>query len=247
MAITAKDVERTITASLKYMPDHLTAQEIANEAGELMVNMRAWNWLKAATTTLTLTADQAYVDLPSDFARIIYLEMSSSRTQSIYPATYREIVELRTAAIGQPQDYVYTVAANQGVGAPTYRLELFPTPASTAANALTLAYSAGWTEISTDTTALSMPVWIEGLYKQIVRAIVRGLSREDNAEAAGDFSGMERRLELIEQGPQMRYAKRRDTELMPNRGTLRNGIASMDGHAGRASWFWDRSVTGPTP
>jgi hypothetical protein len=246
MALTAKDVERTILATLKYMPDHLTAQEVANEAGEYLVGMRAWNWL-LQTTVLDFVADQNYVALPNNFRSLVYLELSSSRTQSIYPATLREIVELRTAGIGQPQDYVYAISARQQVGAPIYSIELFPTPGSDGDDALTLVYRAGWQEVSSDTTTFSMPEWIESLYKQIVRAMVRGLTDEDKAEAMGDFSGMGRRLEAIEQGPHYRNAKRKDTELSPSRGTLRNGIASYDGMAGRASWFWDRSVTGPSP
>lgn len=106
-------------------------------------------------------------------------------------------------------------------GEPRARLEIWPDPGADDDAALTVYYRAGWETLDEDSHFISIPVWIQPLYIQLLRAFARGYERED-------VSSLSQRCMEILAGPLFRAATRRDGMMQPEYGELRNGAAEME-------------------
>jgi len=238
MTITAKQAIRHIRSSLSGDPD-IDGIELVNTAGKLMYGLRSWNFRQRGPVTAGFTASQAFVELPANFGEMTSIRMTNGLTTNIHQATMDELVGYRVESIGNPRDFWYAVSfENLAVGGTRIvpRLELYPTPSTTDATALTYAYRARWVEATSDDEILAgVPELAEPLYIRMCRQLARSYDDEDvvaYTESLGSIRASE----------EFRSAIQQDVNLRKSYGTLLNGIAQVDVDAG----FWDRQVGAPS-
>lgn len=146
--------------------------------------------------------------------------------QSAELTTLAQILDYRTHAV-PVSNFVrflalsYQHAGGSG-GAQTPRLEVYPTPTAALSGALTLFYRAGWTDLSDDVDAVSVPPWIEALYLQVLAAFARGLEEEDEAP-------LSTRLLEVRAGALFEAAVRDDADLEPSLGSILGGAVPSYG------------------
>jgi hypothetical protein len=216
--------------------------EILNKAGEYLVGMRPWKWLQGATASVDFVASQSYADLPSGLLRIIAADMADGFVSRLEPVSLQTLLELRVANLGTQSVYYWALSHHQagsGGGAPTPRMELWPTPTSNETGAITVFYVSGWATIDDENDQLSIPRWIEGLYIQVLRAYARGWEMED-------LGSLEDRLSVVRGSTLFRQAADIDQTFQGTVGVIRNGaVQSLYGRR-RGSW-WDVSISGVGP
>jgi hypothetical protein len=83
-------------------------------------------------------------------------------------------------------------------------------------------YRAGWKAISNDTDLISIPVWVEPTYIQILRAFARGYEEED-------ATALDERLLAVAVGVLFKSAMDRDGMVQPHYGRMRGGGAMREG------------------
>ncbi len=203
-------------------------EDVVNLAGEWLVSIKAWNWLRRQPYTLTCTADQSYVELPDDFGKLHNLYASDNNTP-LDQVTFEEIDELRSgiAVTGSPRSFALGYVEGPP---PTPVLELYPTPSS--AETLVLRYSAGWTPIDDD-SEIDIPPWLHLQFLEAVRVMALGFEEHDNATCSA-------RLQEIARSEQMMYAKAKDGMSQSVLGQLRNGAAQM-----QRGWYHNFTIEGP--
>jgi hypothetical protein len=100
-------------------------------------------------------------------------------------------------------------------------LEVYPTPTADKENAFTLYFRGGWSQPLVENDALAIPVWLEMLFLEMLRAVARGTYEEDE----GTIS---ERLAAVVNGPVFLSARKRDLAISPpDIGPLRNTAISM--------------------
>lgn len=109
-------------------------------------------------------------------------------------------------------------------GEPRPIMEIWPTPATDDASALTIFYRSGWIRVEDDNDLIQIPEWMEALYKSILRAFGRGQEEEDEGT-------VEARLQSVVQGAIMASCIARDSKIQPNVGPIRNSAVSASGTA----------------
>lgn len=201
---------------------------IVNTAGQWIVGVFPWTFLDRPAANLDFVAGQTYCSLPTDFGALIGVEFPSI-IGTYHPSSLSEINQLRrfpyissALAIWGAVDF----SAGTVVGAPTPRLEVYPTPTSNLAAALSLVYRADWVQVASDTDHIIIPPYMEPVFIETVRAYALGWEEGENASMA-------RRLSEVLQGPQMMGAKLFDAgqqmDYGPARGTA-NAMASYGYH-----------------
>jgi hypothetical protein len=178
------------------------------------------------------TADQAgtlhtsAIALPSDFREMIAINTTSGLLRGVALTDHAELIQRRAASfVSEGFHYGAIVHAQTSAtagGAPTPRLEIWPAPNANETGTLTMMYRAGWKTISNDTDLISIPVWIEPLYIQLLRAFARGYEEEDAA-------ALDQRLVSITAGVMFAAAVDRDGMVQPHYGRLRGGGAVREG------------------
>lgn len=123
-------------------------------------------------------------------------------------------------------------------GYPRPRLDIWPDPGADDDGAITAYYRAGFETLDEDGHFVSIPIWLQALYLQLVRAFTRGYEREDMASLSA------RCMEVM-MGPLATAAKRRDGMAQPEYGELRNGAAEMQ-QAGFYPYRYFDTVADPT-
>lgn len=202
-----------------------TKTHFVNQAGQLLSALHEWNYLKRPSTLLSFVADQTYVALPSDLAELTEIVYNAAGG-SVVLTTLATVDEARAQNIGYGNQYLGAVSfpTQTGVtlspGAP--RLELHPTPTASTADILICRYRAGWTVLSSGTDVANVPVWIEPLLEDCVRAVARGRS---NNQTSAEFAAQ------VMQSPFFEIAKRRDTQSQTNYGPALFGAAAMQREA----------------
>lgn len=203
------------------LSDAFDATEVVNEAGSYLFDMHAWNCLVAPPSTLSLIEDQSYVSLPADFGKMVAYAMTSGLTSSLSFTSPQELAAMRSTSI-TVQHYHYWAAIShpsqvqpneQPVNA---RLELWPTPASSSAGAITIWYRRRWRELDDDTDAPDMPRFLNPLLRRIVRIFALSYDEEDTGQ-------LEERLETIENSQFYTRLKEHDGLEYPDMGTLVGG------------------------
>ena len=219
------------------LPDGLSVIEMVNDAGEFLVNQHEWKWLQGAMVTLGFTADQAYVDLPADFKSIVSVD-TNGLTTDFELVTFSRIIKLQKNTAGATLFYEAAIEyayPTSGGGPPTPRLTMWPTPTTTDADALNLFYRRGWVEVATDNDLLTLPPWMHACYLEVLRAASAGWSEHEGGTRA-------ERLHMVMQGPDWKGAVKRDAQVQPDYGVMRNGMAES------AAWYGDwRDLPVPGP
>lgn len=176
-----------------------------------------------AVTGLSATVKADSIALPNDFANAIDIQPTEGLVNSFNFCDTAMINQLRTneVAVG---NYRYWGAITRGQtlmngavsGNGKWRIEIYPSPASNQANALTMFYRAGWIDIEDDTVVIPIPDFCNTLYRAIIRAFARGYEEDDVAS-------IHQRLLEIEQSPVFVHAKRRDGDMQPTLGQMQGG------------------------
>lgn len=183
MTLTLAQARSLIEATLGGAPETAGVSAIINAAGNAFYAMHEWEWLLRPTADLGTTQDQAYIDLPSDFGRLEAV-LSSSRLEITELVTPRELIRWRRGDHYEPRGYVAAIETYNNAGALQKRLGLYPTPSATDADALQIAYYAGWTAIADATngsTVLPIDPSCEGLFLDVLAAFAKGIEEDDIA------------------------------------------------------------------
>jgi hypothetical protein len=196
---------------------------ILNHAGLHLVNMCTWKFLERAPVTIGTVQDQAYVDLPSDFGEIIAIDSTEGLVSTIKLTTFQHLLEMRTNQVNLANfNYFGAIVWNADTstegGAPTVRVEIWPTPNVTDSDEFTLFYRAGWINLTEDTQYVEIPSYVEPLYIQLVRAHALGYEEEHNAS-------MMQRLDAIYASTIYRNAMDQDQRVQNSYGPLMGGAA----------------------
>jgi hypothetical protein len=192
-------------------------------AGEQLAGMHPWTFLRRPIASVNFVAAQEWAALPADFGELVAIERSN--LDGWMWVGMDEILEMRYAGQAIAAGYVGCITyALPGTATPpdAPRIELFPTPSANSTGALRLAYRAAIGLPSSDSHALQIPGWADLLFYEVLRAVVLGTEEHDNG-------GVSERMAAVQGGMVFATAIRRDTEVAPNAGFLRNGV----GQAGR--------------
>jgi len=166
----------------------MSAIAIVNEAGRFLVSLRPWTFQLRPSTTAGILNGQSYFALKPDFGRLAGPPVSHPSAQRV------RVIELRSFDIvnrlrGQPNpssgiDGVYAGALVHSPltspgGPPLPRIELWPTPSVTDANAFSISYFANWNDVNDDDDLIDLPAYAEGLFRHIVRETAAGYEHDD--------------------------------------------------------------------
>ena len=176
----------------------ITAGTIVNDALEHLAAMHEWPWLSTGQTFLSVTADQAYVELPADFGTLIAIEHDIAWANRMEPTTWQRMLELRTVVQQSwSSGYWYVIQLGNveqgqedaGLSLPT--LELYPTPATSTANAIRLVYRRFLRRLEADTDRPQWPSYMDRLLSLLARAFA-ATDYDENPESAytGEFRNM---------------------------------------------------------
>lgn len=184
--------------------------EIVNQAGE---HLFTHPWLfRQQTAFLSTVAGQPYASLPADFGEVTALWKND---QAVWLCSQEEVENARVTSFPDltVRAYVRTIVPTTLNPVTEYRVELYPTPSSTASNVYKMMYRTAWQSVTASTpddTVISIPPWLETVLVLYVRAIAE--SYEDGQQA--------QRLAEIELGPVFGAAKSKDGMLQGHYGQL---------------------------
>ena len=219
MAITLSSLKSHVRHALGGTPaSQLSEAGIVNEAGRYMFSV-PWKFRERPPATVTMTANQSYVELPTDFGEMISANMSDGLVKSIHFTTMDDLVERRTTAIGQSQEYWAVIlhptseATTGGAEAP--RMELHPTP--TSADSVVVAYRSDWFELTSDEEYAHVPGYAESVLISLVRAFALGYEED----------GLEVRVAEVQNGPLFQRLLEKDGIIQPDYGPIKNGALSQ--------------------
>lgn len=143
-----------------------------NDWLQKLANLHNWNW-RQEYVELGTTADQTYVALPDNFAKLRWATIKP-RALPMMSVTWSRILECRStvamiAQAGYQFAIRYGVQASAGV-APTAVMELWPTPADTEAAVFALAYDRLIPVLSDNSDVPDVPIVHHPLVRQFIRA-----------------------------------------------------------------------------
>lgn len=184
--------------------------EIVNQAGNFLFS-KQWRFRERTGRPVSLTANQNWAPLPGDAEDIISIITQAGLGWRVELTSPEQIELFRSSVSPTTNTGVYFAAISRpwaqsngvdplvaGSAFPAARLDLFPTPQTTAADALIMRYRAGWTAVSGETDAITpdtynipVPPYVESLLISYCRAFA--MSYEDEGLAA--------RLIEIDNGP----------------------------------------------
>jgi len=172
----------------------------------------------------TINAGRAIV-LPSDFGAELRMVTTGGLTQHIAFTTQQRLLEARSRTPAPPLG-VYWAAIftapdlTSAGGSPTPRLELYPDGTAVDYDFLTCSYRIAWSELTEDAKIISIPPYVEPLYTQLLRAIVKGYEEEEEGT-------VEDRINALTQSATFFNAISEDGLLQPDVGELTGGNESF--------------------
>lgn len=227
MTLTIEECLDHVTHAIGGQLIGIDTRRVLDEAGRNLLNLRPWEFMKRPPVTLGFTATQSFIVLPTDFSSIVTLEYTQGLSARVNQTTLTQIAQYRSLLSVMPGYllYVSPVWNPDTNGVPQPRLEIFPTPQSTDATALTMIYRPRWIDSATsDQTYIPIPDWMESVFLQLVRATATGYQM-NNMDAA---------LAPIVQGVIWAAAVKQDEISKYIHGEVRGGAlqAAMDGQDG---------------
>lgn len=226
-------------SSLGGLPQGTTIAEISNHAGLWLFGIEGWNFLERQTATLDFVADQNYAELPSNLVTVVDVQTTNSLTSGFDLTTLTRVLDLRTKDFPSPNFFYGAVSNKPNTnGVPEPILEVWPTPSSASAGALTMVYRAGWTMLTDDSDHVSIPVFMEPIYVAALRAFAKGYEEEDDGNVAARLAG-------LRESPLFESAKRQDRSIQGDYGQIMGGIT--DNLTQTWGGFWrERTFNAPS-
>jgi len=221
-----------------------TYAQIINEAGRTLVNAHQWNFLQRPPVSLSLTANQEYVNLPSDVGQVVAISASQTAAWAFRFTTMQALIAMRqmyfipawgyAGALVQPTQTNATTAPGQP------RIELWPTPSSTQTNVLLMEYRAKWTEFSGSgaNDYANIPLYAESLLVALVRAVAQGYEED----AVEDVTS---RIDKVLGGSLFNTATEQDGMTQPTYGPIVGGAIEQVWNTFTNSW--PISILAPSP
>lgn len=186
MELTLAKLEKRVLLKLGWgsVPAEVPMQDVANEAGEWITSLRAWNFLRRPPLGFDTVALQEYVDLPVNWSAIISGQQGSFTGVGIEIVDIEVLSRMRGGVLtpqGSSSLWGALVMADVPAAGPVprYRLELYPTPASPQTKAFYLVYRAGWRELTTPADHVALPQWLLRAYFEAVVAHLRAYTKHD--------------------------------------------------------------------
>lgn len=171
-------------------------------------------------TDIDFSLRQPSVALPSDFAELVSLRLTDSLYQTVCLTTIDNLNGIRMLGGLSSVDEFWAAISYPGQSStttvPAPQLEIYPPPTASETGALTIYYRRGWTELSSDTAVANIPLYMESLLVQVLRAFAQGYEEDDVA-------AISTRLELIRRGPVFEAALRQDQMIQHHYGPVVGG------------------------
>ena len=202
-------------------------RNVINQAGKFFYSMHGWQFRERPPASLSFIADEEYIDLPPDFGEMIAYQTSDGLNQGIQFTTSKVVAERRSTSVVVSQNYYWAAIVqprqlNKKEAPPPPRIELWPTPSATSADALKVWYRSSWPELDDDDDVADVPWYAEFIFVQIVRAFAEGFGEE---YVAGN--DVHDRLERLFESRAMRSAMESDGSLAPEYGALAGGAIQL--------------------
>lgn len=219
-------------------PD-LNPVEIVNVAGQHLVSMFEWSWLERPAVELDLVASQNYVDLPLDFGKAISVQVNSQISKFTW-TPLSDILRKRASDLSVSGLQYWggiEYSSPTSSAAPTPRLALWPTPASSVTDGLLLYYRAKWPGVTNDSYLVPVPDFIEPLMLELIRAFAIGWEESESA-SVGEM------VARVEAGPIALAAMTNDQGTQWDFGRVEGGAAAsfMDSTRGANLSPWNLSI-----
>lgn len=170
----------------------------------------------SSSSNVAYTLQPYSIDLPDDVRDIIAIHGTGTLRQHVTLTTMAEVLRIREET--STNDAHWYAALSYVGSPPTPILEIAPGAGSNATGALRMFYRSRWARLSTDSTLVDVPSFMEALLVQVVRAFTRGIVREDGGS-------LDARLRDIHAGPVFAAAAKSDGAIQPYTGTIKNGIS----------------------
>lgn len=200
----------------------LSTQKIVNLAGQHFCGMSDWRFLKRRSSFLDTVADQEYVELPAEYGGMVSLVGVGEQWQ-MEPTGLDEINRLRNASSSTSQGppYRWSIVDND----PQERyLEIWPTPAASVSNSLSIVYRAKWVDLDDDADYVVgsdgvLPDYCEMLFIRVMQAVAAGFQESEEATTS-------LRLQELMTSPEMAAARRQDNGFQRDRGELEGAMSN---------------------
>lgn len=216
---------------------------IINLAGRSIFNRHEWNHRVRPRYPLNFTANQAFVQLPTDFGTLI--GYSTSTLTSFVLMTTQQLFDEYVRRSMSPEGFAYfgcvtqqgQASAESPMGAPV--LEIYPTPTSDSTDAIRIRYLAKWRDLVNDTDYPNVPDWMEPLLVAYIQAWARGLQEEDEGS-------VNLRVAEVVAGPLWQDAVLADAYTQGDYGIMQGGqVASMGMGRGQLDYLDGRTLAAP--
>lgn len=195
----------------------LNVDSIINDALRMLCDEHRWQWLTAGPVQLSLVQDQPFVPLPADFGEVISLTQNRLWEGVMLAMTLDQIQLLRSQSPSiDTLAFRFHYAINSNATQP--RIELYPTPRSNEADAITLLYRRVVPDLAQATDVPEIPRSFDVAFMWLCRAHALELEDDDSQSAARD-----RYEETI------RRLMQRDGDDQSDLGPMQGGAASV-GH-----------------
>lgn len=231
-------VDQAEAAAGGRLDDRTDPIELVNDAGRYMVSMAEWTFLNRPAAAGNFVANQAYVALPADFGDLLAVEVPNALQTTVEISTLAAIEYLRGSPLNDPFRYVvaieYPTQTSDEASSADPRLAIWPTPGTSATNALRILYRAGWTAIEVEDKVPNIPLDVEPLLVQIVRAFGRAVSRN---------MVLDDLLAKIRAGDIFRSLVASYGKVQPTMGFITGGAAQVGRHNSLSPYRPHRSIT----
>lgn len=189
---------------------------VLNLAGRWLDSTHQWKNRLRVSAQLDFTSGDTFLTLPSGLKSIIAAEQptASGLGRQVVWVSPSMMLTLRNQTSGAFQWDLAVSIENTGT---VWRLGLYQVPSATQTDTLRISYYAGWTDVSSDQSAITIPDFMEGVLIESARAWAVGLER----------GGLQEELMAVEQGPIMMAAKRADGGVQPFLGRMQGGAVDM--------------------
>lgn len=168
-----------------------TTSELVNDALQHLINLRPWSWRRGGPVTLSMVADQSYIELPSDFGEEESVTYPGTIATQMIRTSMSELQRMRSFTT-QPTGFTYYYAVNNGSydedfpeeGLSVAILELYPTPTSSLTDVVSLTYRRDVPRLEDDADVPMIPPWMDFAFNLLCRSFAMTLEDDNPANSA---------------------------------------------------------------
>ncbi len=198
-----------------------------NQALDYVSSMHEWRGLVRSAVDLATVANQSYIDLPVDCAKIITIQYSDGNWRAIRFVTQEQLAVWKTTnqpAPGYSGTYIGATSWAEGATGATPRLDVYPDISETNSDTFRITYRSRLllTAVGSaaDTTVLQLPPYMNWLVRAVVRIFAKGVEEEDDGTVWA-------RIEELERSAALFRTKTADGSMQPSIGRMKGGAAQF--------------------